>query len=181
MSVFLPHISNAMIQECLTERLQLRLPQTQDVEPITQLANNPKIAEMTASIPSPYSSLDAQNWIEHVHQNHQQGTLLAYVICHRFSTQVMGAISLRELKTGELNLGYWLGEPYWGFGFCTEAGQALIHVANTLHLSPITARHLEFNQPSQNVLLRLGFQKQGKEEWVHRGQSKTFLYYTLPL
>ena len=74
-----------------------------------------------------------------------------------------------------MNLAYWLGEHYWGQGVCSEAGHRLLGMAKDLEIRPIIAKHLVGNDPSQKVILRLGFQPMGQEVHNHRGQDHTFL------
>lgn len=162
-----------------TKRIKLRPPHLTDAPVITSLAHNPKIATMTASIPYPYPLSAAQGWIEHVTDMRQQGLIAAYLICRRSDEQVMGVISLKVMKTNEVNLAYWLGEHYWGQGFCSEAGHILLDIAKDLEIRSIIALHLAGNEPSQQVILRLGFQLTGQEVHNHRGQDHTFLAYAL--
>lgn len=162
-----------------TERLKLRPPQVTDAPVIASLAHNPKIAAMTATIPYPYPLSAAQEWIEHVEDSRQRGLVAAYLICRQSDEQVMGVISLRVMTTNEVNLAYWLGEPYWGQGFCSEAAHTLLNMAKTQKIGLIIAKHLAGNTPSQAVIRRLGFQMIGQEAHNHRGQDHTFIAYTL--
>ena len=162
-----------------TERIILRPPQIADAPVIASLAHNPKIAAMTATIPYPYPLSAAQGWIEQIREMRQQGLVAAYLICRQSDEQVMGVISLKIIKTDEVNLAYWLGERYWGQGFCSEAGHLLLNVARNMEIKPIIAKHLVGNEPSKKVILRLGFQMTGQEVHTHRGQEHTFNAYTL--
>ena len=157
-----------------TQRLLLRPPQSNDAPIIADLAHNPKIAYMTATIPYPYPRSAAEEWIQRVNQLRPQGTLLVYLICKRDDQKPMGAISLREFTNGDLNLAYWLGEPYWGHGFCTEAGRLVLDMAfNQLKVPKVVAKHLAINDPSKRVILRLGFQKVGTEISEIRSEDMT--------
>ena len=162
-----------------SERIKLRPPLLSDAPVITNLAHNVKIAEMTATIPYPYPLSAAQGWIERVRELRQQGLVAAYLICGQSDEQVMGVISLKLMTTTEVNLAYWMGEDYWGQGFCSEAGHMLLDQAKKQDIKPIIAKHLVGNQPSQKVILRLGFQLDGQEIHNHRGQEHIFISYTL--
>ena len=166
-------------QKLSTQRLLLRTPCSNDAPAIAKLAHNPKIAEMTATIPYPYPLTAAESWIKHVQEQRQQGNIAAYLICHHEDQQVMGVISLRRFSDGDVNLAYWLGEHYWGHGFCTEAGVAILHMAKQFEIQPVIARHLASNEASKSVLLRLGFQKVGSETSLHRNTQQHFICYTL--
>ena len=160
-------------------RITLRPPQHSDTQAITQLANNPKIAAMTATIPHPYPLSAAMEWVKAVAIQRQNGQTLAYLICNRNNENVMGVISLKTLSDGATNLAYWLGEPYWGCGFCTEAGHLILKLAKQLNLTKIVAKHLDTNQPSKKVLLRLGFKEIRTEKSNHRGEEMCFVCYEL--
>ena len=177
-----------------TPRLKLRVPTFDDVSTITKLAHNPKIATMTATLPYPYSVSAAVDWVETIAKQHLAGTNRVYLICRLHSTdsldliheskqsnheEVMGAINLRLLRSGEFNLAYWLGEPYWGQGFCTEAGQAVLKMAHRFNFTPIIAKHLVENLASKKVLIRLGFKYTGSEFSEHRNETQQFSSYQL--
>lgn len=58
----------------------------------------------------------------------------------------------------EAELGYWLGEKYWGSGLMTEAAQAVIaHGFRDLNLSRIWCGFYRGNERSAATQKRLGF------------------------
>lgn len=62
------------------------------------------------------------------------------------------------LGASELELGYWIGKPYWGHGYATEAAQALVGRGFAeLGLTSIHACHFDGNDRSRRVLDKLGF------------------------
>ena len=162
----------------LTDRLCLRAPRMTDADAIYPLADNPKLAAMTANIPSPYPLSAARAWIEHVTRRRQVGEVLAQVICQRDGGALMGVISLNQFRDGSANLAYWLGAPYWGQGFCTEAGRQMLDIAFTqLGLEALTALHLDQNHASGRVLERLGFRFTETSRRDHRGETALFRCY----
>jgi RimJ/RimL family protein N-acetyltransferase len=59
-------------------------------------------------------------------------------------------------------LGYWLGEPYWGKGIMTEAVKALLEAAFATGFYPVVrARALQSNAASVHVLEKAGFRNVG--------------------
>ena len=58
---------------------------------------------------------------------------------------------------------YWIGMPYWGQGYASEAAQALIKYGfKELHLQRITGKHaLFFNPASWRVLQKAGMRYDG--------------------
>ena len=61
-------------------------------------------------------------------------------------------------------LGYWIGKPYWGAGFATEACAAVVAHAFDAMASPIFGPGISQDNPaSQRVLDKLGFSPEGEE------------------
>ena len=74
----------------------------------------------------------------------------------------MGAISLRRSAAGEPEIGYWLGTPFWGCGFATEAVRALVDTAFThSEARAIVASVRVVNPASRRVLEKCGFHADG--------------------
>lgn len=142
-----------------TERLRLRPFALEDAKQVQTLAGHALIAQMTANIPHPYEDGMAEAWI----QTHQTLWLdrraVIFAIETKESNVLIGTISLTEITHADGNLGYWLGVPYWGKGYCTEASQALVCFAfTTLDLPMLYARHLPHNPQSGAVMIKSGFQ-----------------------
>ena len=75
----------------------------------------------------------------------------------------MGAIGLHvEHFHQRAEIGYWLGVPYWGKGYATEAAKAVIGYAfETLGVQRVFAFHFTRNPASGRVLARAGMQREG--------------------
>jgi RimJ/RimL family protein N-acetyltransferase len=58
-------------------------------------------------------------------------------------------------------MGYWIGRPFWGRGYATEACQALIDIARALRLPSLEGSHFLDNPASARVLEKLGFEPLG--------------------
>ena len=150
-----------------TERLVLRAPRLEDAERIAMLANERRIAENTARIPHPYVLADATAFLVTVNRSKHE---MAFLITLADGTPI-GACGL-ELRDGHAasvgtgnaapELGYWLGLPYWGQGFATEAVRALIdHAFEDLELDALQAGARVTNPGSRRVLEKCGFQWTG--------------------
>ncbi len=140
-----------------TERLLLRRFHIGDASEVQILAGNFKVSEMTLNIPYPYKSGMAEEWIG----SHQEGweamTRMAYAIVKLDTQQLLGTISLVKIEGSEAELGYWIGEPYWGMGYCTEAAKELIQFSfQKLGLKKIVAEHLTSNPASGKVMEKAG-------------------------
>jgi RimJ/RimL family protein N-acetyltransferase len=141
-----------------TKRLVLRAPIRGDVPDLVRLANNKTIADRLSSLPHPYTGADAIGFIEIFAQRSDQRP---YAIT--LNERLIGVIGFSFHEDAPSELGYWLGEPFWGNGYMTEAGRALIDIAQRTHqFDVVRARALADNVGSLNVLEKLGFHRVGK-------------------
>lgn len=131
---------------------------------ITRYADNPKIAaNLTHRFPSPYTDEDAERWLAEVLD---QTPETLFVLADPDDVFV-GGIGL-HLGQGvyrcRAEIGYWLGEPYWGRGLATAAVAALIPwgFAKFPGLERIDARVFSWNPGSARVLEKNGFLLEGR-------------------
>ncbi len=152
-----PDLSSAPVLE--TDRLILREPRLDDAAQVAALANNRKIAEMTALIPHPYGLEDAARWLtslpaEAGHWN--------FAIVERESGKLVGTCGYGKRHDLGPEIGYWIGEPFWGRGYATEAIRAVVdHLFSVTALDEIAAGCRVTNVASRRVLEKCGFQWTG--------------------
>jgi RimJ/RimL family protein N-acetyltransferase len=124
---------------------------------IAALANDRHIAENTARIPHPYKLADAKDWIGGANKNPDEEQ---YVITLSDGT-LIGACGL-EQPDDMPSIGYWLGQPFWGKGYATEAVRALIdHAFGDLEHDELHASARVTNPASRHVIEKCGFQWTG--------------------
>lgn len=146
-----------------TPRLVLRKPAMNDAAALVSLANNKNIVENTASLPYPYGLKDAEAWIERTHDRPADKGR-GFVICLKDETETLiGCGGWAEVPTAELpQIGYWVGEPYWGKGYATEAAHCVVDHAFTLgQQDRIGAGCRVTNVASRRVIEKCGFQYDG--------------------
>lgn len=145
-----------------TQRLILRPFTLADVPAVIALAGDRAVAENTLSIPHPYSEADAQDWISQRSVVYGTGKSINFAIAQSSGT-LCGAVGLDiNLNHNFAELGYWVGRPFWGQGYATEAAAALIAFAfNTLGLNRINATYFSDNPASGRVMEKLGMVKEG--------------------
>jgi RimJ/RimL family protein N-acetyltransferase len=140
-----------------TERLVLRAPRLEDAKAVAQLANDRRIAENTVRIPYPYSLADAEKFIASVNGT---GGEIAFLITRK--NAVLGAVGIATSEREPPEIGYWLGVPFWGHGYATEAVRAVIdHAFADLEFEALGAGARVTNPGSRRVLEKCGFQWTG--------------------
>ena len=147
-----------------TARLVLRPFTFEDAPAVQQLAGAREVADTTLNIPHPYRDGVAEAWILTHRQLFRVGVLANFAVVLRGSEELIGAIGLRiEAVHGRAELGYWIGLPHWGKGFCTEAARAVLDYGfNVLGLMRIHASHLKRNPASGRVMQKLGMRREGR-------------------
>jgi ribosomal-protein-alanine N-acetyltransferase len=146
-----------------TERLVLRLFGLVDGEDVRRLVDDRAIADTTLQIPHPYEIGMAEEWILTHPLRFEAGEQVVFAVALRETGLLIGAMGLIvEAKFRRAELGYWIGRAYWGNGYCTEAGQAVLEYAfSQLNLNRIHASHFKRNPASGRVLRKLGMTHEG--------------------
>lgn len=156
-----------------TDRLVLRAPNRNDVAPMARLANNQNIFKWLARLPNPYGEADAIVFIDQIARGPQEH---AYAITTR-DDDFIGVIGLHLEPVERVELGYWLGEPYWGDGYGSEAVAALLAAADTAGCDRMDARAQSANFASCRVLEKSGFVETSQaiaDCGPHKGRMITF-------
>jgi RimJ/RimL family protein N-acetyltransferase len=139
-----------------TARLSLRAPLHSDVAAMVALAGDRRVAENTARIPHPYSAADAVTLLASINQT---GGETVFAI--ELDGALIGMCGLDPRQDGA-ELGYWLGLPFWGRGYATEAARALIDYAFAkLGYEELSSGARVSNPASRRVLEKCGFQWTG--------------------
>lgn len=147
-----------------TRRLWLRWARLADAQAIVRLAGEKAVAEMTARIPHPYHPDDAERFIFQSRRSNADGQGLQLAITPVAKpNSLIGMVGISPSpETGKPDLGYWLGSPYWGKGYATEAVRALIDAFFAYgEEDEVTACARVINPGSRRVLEKCGFAYQG--------------------
>ncbi|MGB5077509.1 MAG: GNAT family N-acetyltransferase [Sphingorhabdus sp.] len=144
-----------------TERLLLRPSWPEDARDLHDAIADEGIVRNLARAPWPYSEDEARRFAATEHD----GNLPAFLLMLRTdgSPRLIGACGLGE-RNGDVELGYWISRPYWGLGFATEAGRAVVNIARAIGHRKLVAGHFADNPASGRVLRKLGFRPTGKSE-----------------
>lgn len=146
-----------------TERLLLNQLKHTDIPTIVSYAGDEKIASFTLNIPHPYQAEDAVFWLNLANQGFANKTGFVFAIRDQ-EERFMGGIGLNiDRRHNRGVLGYWIGVPFWGNGYMTEAAQAVIRFGfETLALNRIYCTHLLENPASGKVMIKNGMIKEGE-------------------
>ncbi|HEY0157238.1 MAG TPA: GNAT family protein [Thermoanaerobaculia bacterium] len=163
-----------------TERLLLRPFQPSDAAAVQQLASAYEVALNTASIPHPYPDGAAEGWIAMLPEQFEKGELHNFAMV--FGEHLIGSIGLMMKGDGIAEIGYWVGVPFWGRGYASEAGRELVRYGfEECGLRRIYAGHYGRNAPSGRVLQKLGMQYEGtlRQHMYKWGEYLDVVYYGL--
>ena len=160
-----------------TQRLSLRPLEPADAASIRALAGDFDVARMTGMIPHPYSERDALAWIDRAGQG-DEGVVFAVAR----DGALIGCSGYMPMDAEHAEVGYWIGKPFWGKGFATEAVRAVVAHAFDAHgFAYVKAGHFVDNARSQRVLGKLSFSPDGEEmrDCAARGEPVQCLTYRL--
>src|SRR3546814_11001231 len=71
--------------------------------------------------------------------------------------RLVGSCGIMQGKADHLVLGYWIARSYWGLGFATEAGKAVVRIARAMNLPRLQPRHFLSTPAASNVLRKIRF------------------------
>ncbi|MBZ9848518.1 GNAT family N-acetyltransferase [Mesorhizobium sp. CA14] len=142
-----------------TERLVMRAPCESDLEQLVTLADNRHVAEMLARMPHPYGEAEGRTFLA-IAASRRAG--IVYVLTLKDTGTFVGCAGLNTTDRG-LELGYWIGEPYWKRGYATEAAHALVDLAfQRTSIQVLHASTRVINPASRRVIHKCGFQYAGQ-------------------
>lgn len=135
----------------------LRPWQKQDAQELAAVANNRNIwNNVRDALPSPYTVMDALQWIAHV--NGQNPVMNFAIVCDGMVVGSIGCQPKEDISRKNIEIGYFVGEAHWGKGFATEAVKLLLSFISTrLDVVRIEAHVFAQNKSSMKVLLKNGF------------------------
>ena len=142
-----------------TTRLALRALRMSDAPRVARFCGDPGVGRMLAMTPLPYLDVAAEGWIMITRARAPLGRDHVFAIDLE-GEGLIGAVGAHKRDGGAYEIGYWLGRPYWGQGYATEALSAL--VAEARGLGTLHAGHFVDNPASGHVLQKTGFAYTGE-------------------
>jgi Acetyltransferases, including N-acetylases of ribosomal proteins len=141
---------------------EVRSWQTSDARSLTLHANSRKIwINLRDAFPHPYTLKDARAFIRAALKDRPE-SMFAIVV----GGEAVGGIGFalhRDVERVSAEIGYWLGEEFWGRGITTAALKAVTDYAIQTHgLTRLYAVPYEWNQASFRVLEKAGYSLEGR-------------------
>ena len=133
-----------------------------DRDAIVRHANNRNVSiNLRDRFPYPYTARDARNWLDVV-VDAKPVTNFAIDV----AGEAVGGIGFtpqHDVERRSAEIGYWLGEPFWGRGIATEALIAVTEYAfANFDLCRLYAHVFDWNRASARVLEKAGYEFEGR-------------------
>jgi len=146
-----------------TDRLVLRPYSYDDIPALVRLAGVREVAATTLRIPHPYTEQNAREYLAICRDESSNRPETRFAITLRSDGEFCGGAGFRlDPAHQHAELGYWLGVPFWGKGYATEAARAMIRYGfQTLNLHRIYASYFSENVASGHVLRKIGMKREG--------------------
>jgi len=140
----------------------LRSWEWRDRDAIVRHANNRKVSlNLRDRFPYPYTDRDARNWLDAVIGLEPETNFAIDV-----AGEAVGGIGYTmqyDVARRSAEIGYWLGEDFWGRGIATESLIAVTNHAFANHdLCRVFAHVFDWNQASARVLEKAGYAFEGR-------------------
>jgi RimJ/RimL family protein N-acetyltransferase len=137
----------------------LREWQLSDKESLAEQANNINIwNNVRDTFPHPYTVADAEAFISANRKKGKPNPDFAIVVDGK-AVGGVGIIPQPGVERHTAELGYWLGEDYWGKGIMSEAVKQMVAYAfDNFPLLKLYSHVFDFNTSSKKVLTKAGFE-----------------------
>ncbi len=141
---------------------QIRSYRSSDLAALVRHADNPRVEEnLRDRFPHPYTAADAREWLSVAMQQDPEANFAIAV-----GGELVGTIGLQvgsDVYRQSAEIGYWLGEDYWGRGIATGAVRAMTKWGfDNLGLLRIYALVFATNPASVRVLEKAGYTLEGR-------------------
>jgi RimJ/RimL family protein N-acetyltransferase len=135
----------------------LRAWKNEDAQSLASIANNRNIwNNLRDQLPNPYTVKDAQDWIAHCKE--QKPVINFAIIYNEQVAGSIGCVPKTDVYRKSIEIGYFIGEHFWGKGIATEAVRILLdYISTHFDVVRIYAEVFAHNKASMRVLQKNGF------------------------
>lgn len=161
-----------------SERLILRPPRPTDIAAMVVWLGDFNVARNLARVPHPYDEQDAETFVAGIGRDPQSRV---FSILRKTDGLFLGGIGLHP-QGDAMEFGYWLGVPFWGQGYATEAAHRLVTYAFVdLGYEHLQAGWFADNPASGHVLAKLGGRHNGSKLRESRARGAKVLCHEMLL
>ena len=144
-----------------TARLRLRPIRRKDAARVQELCGNWNVARMLSRVPYPSPLEVVETWTGAQASAWNKGS--AYNFAIEYQDELVGVVGVSRRDDGSYEIGYWLGEPWWGQGLMTEAvGRAVEFARAELGLDRLRSDYFADNPASGRIQEKCGFRITGR-------------------
>ena len=163
-----------------SERLILRPPRPTDIAGMVVWLGDFNVSRNMSRVPHPYSEEDAEMFVAGIGPQ-REGRQHCFSVLRKSDGMFLGGAGLQE-NGGNVEFGYWLGTPFWGQGFATEAAYRLVmHAFQDLGQEEVHAGWFYDNPASGHVLAKLGARHNGSRMRECRARGMDILCHDMLL
>lgn len=142
-----------------SERLILRPPRPVDIQAMAVWLGDFSVSRNLAKVPHPYNEDDAEDFVARFGRH--GGGQYHFTVLRKADGVFLGGIGLHREESGH-EFGYWLGRPFWGQGYASEAARTITRFAfERLDVPSVWAGWFHDNPASGHVLAKLGARHNG--------------------
>ncbi len=141
---------------------EVRSWRVSDLDSLVRHADNRNIwINLRDRFPHPYTKRDGQRFIRSMRESEPE-TAFAIAV-EGLAVGGIGFALQQDVERASGEIGYWLGEPFWGRGITTEALVAVTRYAIETHgLTRVFAVPFAYNTASCRVLEKAGYALEGR-------------------
>lgn len=135
----------------------------EDRQRCVELLNNREIEHRMLSVPYPYGQVEFDSFLKISAAAREQHVCDVHFSIRHQIEGLIGGCGFDDLQPGhKVEVGYWLGQPYWGRGFMTSVlAAACDYAVDTWHVQRISAYVFDGNDRSARVLEKNDFEYEG--------------------
>ena len=153
----LPHVPSTLKGE-LT---RLRAREEQDLARISEMFNDPDVLEFLASVTFPEPVMGTRAWWERTRTDRSSETF----VIEALDGELVGVCGLEGIseRSRSATLGIWIGKPFWGRGYGTDAVRTLCRFSfREMNLQRVELHVFEQNLRGRRSYEKVGFKEEGR-------------------
>ncbi len=150
-----------------TGRLLLRSLEKSDLPRLVKLLDVWEVVRWLPVVPYPYTLRDAEDFFEEIADSYAQKKPQFFTMAFKHDKALIGGVGLHAPRNpdhaeGDVEIGYWLGRPFWGQGLMTEAVRSVAAIGFSWpSTDALVSTTIPGNGASNRVLSKLGLRNMG--------------------